>query len=1119
MATADQKQSTQTATTVGTSSTASPSPASAPSGAAGSTPAPVEASRFAHLRTGFARRCFAAAALLILIAMLGGLAQPATQMFDEAGWAGRFLEPRLANRFLVSGDGRPLSKVAVGTAGRLAAVGGGSEVLLSTDGGVTWKVVPTDHDGALDQVALVPNTQRLLVADADGEVAITDDGGATWARPPPGTPLTDLGPLVTIEFSADGRRGFVVSQAGAILRSDDGGRTWQQLRGGDYVAPGPSVGLTSGKGPPVQQSAANLPQNVQRQIAQTNAPAPTQRAIAVIASRGLPPSGRISAAAFARDGRAGAVVVEGGKEGGMIYYTADGGVGWLRGLAKLTDQLSLRYVADGKMLIAFGPGEITAIEEGLTHDLGELIPEGSGVVAAVALSGGSALAVTDDGSIWRGAPGPNLPRGVRVRAATGLPLTDVQWLPDGSGAVAVGVGPTILLSSDGGRTWASPVPVRRPAGWTYALGVLALLLVAAPSLRHLAENPAPPEEAREIIAHGVSDAPVGRSGQADHLGFRLLGQGLARFLRNAATRPPLTLAVNGPWGSGKSTVLNALDEELTRWGFRPIWFNAWHHQKEEHLLAALLTAVRQRAAPSWWRPRGMRVRVRLLLDRARDQLVSTLLLLLVFAVGVGFVGRHWESDDLSLAGTVEDLQAIGAQAYAAVFGAGEGAPAVAKKGEAVDKAALAVRLLPLLASIGSLISLLRRGRDGLKTVGLNPGNLLATLVGKSGATALEAQLSFRHRFAAEFARTSAALNPYTPVIIIDDLDRCDPKTVGEMMEAVNFLMSAGECFVVLAMDKQKVDRAVGWHFKEIAEDMSEPVVGPVAAEIDAARRARLGFGRRYLEKLINLEIPLPAPSRDGVKAILTEPMAETAPGLDRRRWLGRAGGMGAAIMLLAAIAAGIHVADRIGHRLSPPSPQDVVADAAPAPVAAVPSDQPAPARAEPRQRQSAGAAVVALEPVFGWDLFAFGLLLFVGGVGGIAWFEIQRAREVVIKDSPDFLAALEIWHPLIAATRPTPRDVKRYLNQIRLWAMREPPRGGPVPRLPDPAIVALGALAAGDLTWLGQTGSDVLDPSDAGAGPTATAVACLASHKMRFPGSLPPGAEALQRFGSYLSLA
>src|SRR5262249_34027287 len=56
-----------------------------------------------------------------------------------------------------------------------------------------------------------------------------------------------------------------------------------------------------------------------------------------------------------------------------------------------------------------------------------------------------------------------------------------------------------------------------------------------------------------------------------------------------------------------------------------VWFNAWHHQREEHLFAALLEAVRRQAVPSLLRWAGVVVRFRLFWGRVRTRRFAWLL--------------------------------------------------------------------------------------------------------------------------------------------------------------------------------------------------------------------------------------------------------------------------------------------------------------------------------------------------------------------------------------------------------------------------------------------------------------------------------------------------------------
>jgi predicted KAP-like P-loop ATPase len=89
----------------------------------------------------------------------------------------------------------------------------------------------------------------------------------------------------------------------------------------------------------------------------------------------------------------------------------------------------------------------------------------------------------------------------------------------------------------------------------------------------------------------VSDRPL-EAGEPDPMDFHSIARGLSRFIRNRKTVPPLTIAISGAWGTGKSSLMNLLRTDLRERGFRPVWFNAWHYQKEENLLASLLQNVR-----------------------------------------------------------------------------------------------------------------------------------------------------------------------------------------------------------------------------------------------------------------------------------------------------------------------------------------------------------------------------------------------------------------------------------------------------------------------------------------------------------------------------------------------
>ena len=203
---------------------------------------------------------------------------------------------------------------------------------------------------------------------------------------------------------------------------------------------------------------------------------------------------------------------------------------------------------------------------------------------------GTILHTTNGGQCWN-------PQASGTQAV----LMAVHMQADGQCGLVVGVG-TILLTADGGATWRLVTYGRTLAPWYY-LSLLGVLLLLVPALKHPESIEAAQTSVADVL---ISDRPL-EAGEPDPLGFNAVAMGLSRFLRNENTQPPLTIAITGEWGTGKSSLMNLLRADLAQNGFCPVWFNAWHHQKEEHLLASLLENIRAQAVPPWWHSRGARL--------------------------------------------------------------------------------------------------------------------------------------------------------------------------------------------------------------------------------------------------------------------------------------------------------------------------------------------------------------------------------------------------------------------------------------------------------------------------------------------------------------------------------
>lgn len=72
---------------------------------------------------------------------------------------------------------------------------------------------------------------------------------------------------------------------------------------------------------------------------------------------------------------------------------------------------------------------------------------------------------------------------------------------------------------------------------------------------------------------GIIDEPNPR-GSNDQLGIDRHSKALIEFIKKAPT--PLTIGVQGEWGSGKTSILNSIYHDLSQYEcYKQIWVNSW----------------------------------------------------------------------------------------------------------------------------------------------------------------------------------------------------------------------------------------------------------------------------------------------------------------------------------------------------------------------------------------------------------------------------------------------------------------------------------------------------------------------------------------------------------------
>ncbi|TXR54294.1 KAP family P-loop NTPase fold protein [Reinekea thalattae] len=103
--------------------------------------------------------------------------------------------------------------------------------------------------------------------------------------------------------------------------------------------------------------------------------------------------------------------------------------------------------------------------------------------------------------------------------------------------------------------------------------------------------------------------------------------------------------------------------------------------------------------------------------------------------------------------------------------------------------------------------------------------------------------------------TKVRLKPNQRVLyVVDDLDRCDPKSIVKIMEAVRMVLDIDNVVVVIAVDQRIALAALALHYKELAAEHYQKSPQIIA--------------RDYLSKIIHLPIVLTEPDESSVAGYL-----------------------------------------------------------------------------------------------------------------------------------------------------------------------------------------------------------------------------------------------------------
>jgi len=377
---------------------------------------------------------------------------------------------------------------------------------------------------------------------------------------------------------------------------------------------------------------------------------------------------------------------------------------------------------------------------------------------------------------------------------------------------------------------------------------------------------------KELVRKQNMDAMIHSDvyAKSDLLNYEAYASVIASFVTSGLTQPPLTIGVMAPWGKGKTSLMRFIEkkiqgnaeqlkakneedkskkngkDKITNWNFwnllkkadekendenklsyPTIWFNAWKFQKNQQIWAGLaheiITQLAERLPPIKREAFYLRLNLKridkdqLRLDIFKKALNKVVLPLLVATIAVllslsilsVFPLRSWHI--------------------------------------AVPYIKIGGFALFLGHSIINVVSFL------MKTPGADLARYIKNPEYKKDMgyySAVEEDLR---------QALSILINKEKPpIVFIDDLDRCSPSTISELIEAINLFISGdiSNCYFIIGQDAQMVAASLEASYDKIGEKLGD--VG----------KKHGSFGWYFMEKFIQLQFNLPVITKEQSKNLM-----------------------------------------------------------------------------------------------------------------------------------------------------------------------------------------------------------------------------------------------------------
>ena len=270
-----------------------------------------------------------------------------------------------------------------------------------------------------------------------------------------------------------------------------------------------------------------------------------------------------------------------------------------------------------------------------------------------------------------------------------------------------------------------------------------------------------------------SDSP---KTDANLFNFYAYVEALSNIIENPENKTPITIAINGKWGSGKTSLMKTLQKRLgsshnnsNSRKVRTVWFNAWKYSDANSIFAALIQEIfYEFRGKSLFTKEGIFENIKILYVKWRKQVQFRKIIL--HLIKVATVG-------LDVSELIKDPE------YK--------------------------KYLPFYDEFQKCLNLI------LEVFVVDEIN-------------------------GDYDDSKGVL-----VIFIDDLDRCSPKVITNVLESINLFFDQKGCIFIVGMDINFVSNAVDSEYKKLGIEES--------------------LGKNFIKKMIQLQFNLPAIRPEDVK--------------------------------------------------------------------------------------------------------------------------------------------------------------------------------------------------------------------------------------------------------------